>query len=188
MLKSILFTVFSSLVLLNACTVSNTANKPTQVNTNIIKPVTYTSDGNIEFSELKGFKLKKNIVSSGVHLDDSSVEGFKVFKTKEDFDSYVEFDETYTSQGFKADNIDFSKNWVLVTSKMTGAYTYEGKITDLKMLNGELLADYTYNVTYSADPMGNDYIREKNSFTKIAPVEYKELKINIGKDSKKTQL
>ncbi len=185
MLKSILFTSFSSLILLTSCTSIIT-------NSNSIKPISsnsinFSNNRDVPFSELKGFTLKKTFIKTYTNYSDDSIEGFKVLKTKEDFESYVEINSYYLSEGFKADIVDFSKNWVLVIAKVTNAYMYEGKVTSLKMLNGELLVEYTYNITYTTNQMGNDYIREVNSFTKIEPVEYKELKINISKNSKKTE-
>lgn len=186
MLKSISSVFLSSLILLTSCTsIITNANSTSPISS---KSTNFSKDGDVQFSELKGFVLKKHFIKIATNYNDDSIEGFKVLKTKEDFESYTEVNSFYLSEGLKPDSIDFSKNWVLVIAKVTNAYMYEGKVTSLKMLNAELLAEYTYNITYTVNPMGNDYIREVNSFTKIQPVEYKELKINISKNSRRTNL
>ncbi|MFN8576238.1 MAG: hypothetical protein U0354_05230 [Candidatus Sericytochromatia bacterium] len=183
-LKLSLLILFSVAITLNSCSLINSSNPNKETGLNI----NYAKDGNIEYSEIKGFILKNSFIKLDTGFKDESIEGFKILKTKEDFDSYTKINPNYLSEGFKVESIDFSKNWVLVISKVTAAYSYEGKVSSLKMLNGELLAEYTYNIVYSSDNMGNDYIREVNSFTKIPIVSHKSLKINISKNSKITDL
>lgn len=153
--------------------------KPSTVATPTAK--TLSPDSPVPFNPLKGFEIKRfqQIVTLDKTGQDNTVEGFKVFRTQAEFDTFLETDPYYLTQGLKPDTIDFTKSWVLVTAKVTSAYKYSGGITSLRMEKGNLIADYAYTITYSSEKMLNDYIRPVHTYTRIDQREFQELKLNV---------
>ncbi|MFN8671951.1 MAG: hypothetical protein U0457_07710 [Candidatus Sericytochromatia bacterium] len=194
-------TYITLILLYNSCTANITSNKIENINpinTNKIQKVeniSFSNDKEINFKNLDRhvYKLSQEIITSNSYSNytESSIEAIKVIKNQEEFNEFVKIDQnlrnspSYTPEGLIIDNIDFSKNYLLVISKITGAYDYKAKITSLKIKSDELIADFNYKIIYSKDNNLNDFIRPINFFILIDKIDYKNLKINTILDNNK---
>lgn len=144
-------------------------------------PPSAPDDAFIPFGAIKGYRAKPEF------------ERDLAFKTQDDeidksvvFCGQAAFDAAFSAAGaeYPPDSINFEQSCVLVIAKTTFAWRYTGAVTAIHLLHGQLNVDFSYEVSYSADPMLNDYGRTELFFTRFAKVKSDQFNLVItGKTS-----
>lgn len=129
-------------------------------------------DGALDYKAITGYQIVEGAVDLSSVGKDDELKLMTVIKSQAELDKYLK-----PAAGVTPEATDFTKNYLLLTAKVTGANSYQGKITGLNMSGGDLLADYEYSISYSSDPMLNDFIRPVISVTRFERLTYNQLKV-----------
>jgi hypothetical protein len=132
-----------------------------------------TPDGAVSFTTLTAYKEKDRMLTPDRQSPATSLDKTLVIRSQAELDTYLMPDPTMMPEP-----VDFTRSYVLLTAKLTGAYHYQAQITTLNMTEGNLNADYRFTEVFSPDPMLNDDLRSVITVTRFDRVNYKELKVS----------